>query len=73
MRRPGHLDWVQSPAAANVTAHGGFDEHAATLQATLARSETGDLRNAAANPVKPRQTLKPATMPIQHLQTERTP
>lgn len=53
MRRPGHLDWVQSPAAANATAHGGFDEHAATLQATLARSETGDLRNAAANPVKP--------------------
>lgn len=42
----GHLDWVQSPAAglpagspdaANATAHGGFDEDAATLQATLAR------------------------------------
>ena len=27
MRRPGHLDWVQSPAAANATAHGGKDRH----------------------------------------------
>lgn len=44
--RDGKLDWVSSPTtgqpagspnAANATAHGGFDEDSATLQATVAR------------------------------------
>lgn len=41
--RDGRLDWVQSPTptpspnSANATAHGGFDDDRATLEATIAR------------------------------------